>query len=267
MARAQRRPARTSESTDIPDERADELYGLPLEEFVPARNRLAKELEQDGSREAAQQVKRLEKPTLTAWAVNQVARTQPKDAQELFAAGEELRAAHERALEGPRGRERLTRASARERAAVEKLVSAAGGLLTGRGKGLSDDILDRVSQTLHATAADEATRALAADGRLSHEEEAVGLGSSTAFASGSATSPKAPDAAARRREQRIRKALREAEERRKGLQRDLTAARRARAEAGRVLARAKREEEATARRLASKEHQLDSLKDDLRAIE
>ena len=47
------------------DDRIDELYQLPLEEFTPARNALAKELG-DGD------IKKLEKPNVAAWAVNQL---------------------------------------------------------------------------------------------------------------------------------------------------------------------------------------------------
>src|SRR5688500_10521615 len=78
-----------------PEEEVDALYGLPLEEFTKARNELAAELRSRGEREAADWVGALAKPTAAAWAVNQVMRTQRKDARALLAAGERLRKAHE----------------------------------------------------------------------------------------------------------------------------------------------------------------------------
>jgi hypothetical protein len=51
----------------------DRLYGLPLEEFTAARNELASRLRGEGRRDEAEEVKRLAKPTLVAWTVNQLA--------------------------------------------------------------------------------------------------------------------------------------------------------------------------------------------------
>ncbi|MEA2287422.1 MAG: hypothetical protein QOJ21_3465, partial [Solirubrobacteraceae bacterium] len=57
---------------------SDELYGLPLDAFVPERDALAKELRSDGRREEAAEVKALRKPSVAAWGVNQAVRSQPK---------------------------------------------------------------------------------------------------------------------------------------------------------------------------------------------
>ena len=47
---------------------ADGLYGLPQDEFTPARDARAKELKADKDLAAA--VKKLKKPSVAAWAVN-----------------------------------------------------------------------------------------------------------------------------------------------------------------------------------------------------
>src|SRR4051794_20255768 len=77
-----------------------DLYGLPLEEFTAARNALAKQLGRQGDKAAAEEVKRLAKPSRTAWALNQLARRHPDDVEQLLAAGERLREAQQRALAG-----------------------------------------------------------------------------------------------------------------------------------------------------------------------
>ena len=155
---------------------ADDLYGLPLERFVPERTALARELRSAGQREEATEVAALRKPSVAAWAVNQLVRTQRKGVDELFEAGDALRAAHDQVLAGRGDAESLRRAVARERAAVEALAKIAGGLLTSDGHELSATIIERVSDTLHAAALDEDARASVREGRLERELRHVGLG-------------------------------------------------------------------------------------------
>src|SRR5438034_1483998 len=124
---------------------AEALYGLPLEEFVPARDALARELRGAGRRDEAAAVAALRKPSVAAWAANQAVRSQPKAARELWAAGDALLAAHEAAVAGRSGGGAALRdAAARHRAAVRELLAAASGLLDGRGRGLSATMLQRV---------------------------------------------------------------------------------------------------------------------------
>ena len=47
-----------------------ELFTLPPEEFVAARDRLAAELKEAGKADEAAEVKRLRRPSVVAWAVN-----------------------------------------------------------------------------------------------------------------------------------------------------------------------------------------------------
>src|SRR2546430_7081126 len=85
----------------------DRLYGLPLEEFTPARDAAAKELRAAGERDAAAEVKRLRKPSRLAWALNQVRRHDPEPVDELIAAGERLQEAQRQLVEaGERPRAR-----------------------------------------------------------------------------------------------------------------------------------------------------------------
>ena len=67
-------------------QKADELYGLPLERFVPERQALARELRTGGRREQAAEVASLRKPSVAAWAVNQLVRTQRKAVAEIVPA-------------------------------------------------------------------------------------------------------------------------------------------------------------------------------------
>ena len=54
------------------DDELDALFKLPLAEFTGARNTLAAQLKQGGRRDEADFVKALAKPSISAWAVNQL---------------------------------------------------------------------------------------------------------------------------------------------------------------------------------------------------
>src|SRR5947207_15901983 len=71
------------------DREIDKLYGLSPEEFTAARDGLAKELKAAGDQSGATSVKALRRPTVAAWAVNQVVRREPKGADGLLEAGDE----------------------------------------------------------------------------------------------------------------------------------------------------------------------------------
>lgn len=153
-----------------------DLYGLPLDEFVPARAALEKRLRKDGDRERAAAVKKLSKPSVAAWAVNQASRSQPKDRRELIAASAALRDAQEALLAGKASVADLEGATARQRRAIDALVDAASGLLTGDGKALGDATLARVRETLAAVAADAELAELVEAGTLDRERRSAGLG-------------------------------------------------------------------------------------------
>jgi hypothetical protein len=172
----------------------DDLYGLPLDRFVPERNALAKALRTAGDSEQAAEVAALRKPSVAAWAVNQLLRTQRRPMSELFEAGDGLRDAHQQVLTG-RGHGRTLRdAVERERTAVDALTGAARGLLTSEGHELSPTVIDRVTDTLHAAALDEDAREQVREGRLERELRHVGLGGL-----GSPEAPAQPPAPLRRR--------------------------------------------------------------------
>ncbi len=113
---------------------------------------------------------------MAAWAVNQLVRTQRKGVDELFEAGDALRAAHDQVLAGRADAGSLRTAVARQRAAVDGLTKAARGLLTTEGHELSPTIIERVSDTLSAAALDDEARTQVRDGRLERELRHVGLG-------------------------------------------------------------------------------------------
>jgi hypothetical protein len=160
------------EPGDIESE-IDRLYGLPLDEFVKARDELARSLRGAGRRSDAATIKELRKPTVGAWALNQAVRTRRGDVDELLDAGEALRVAQERLLAGG-DRAELRDATEREREVVSRLAGAAA--VIGGEAGRSAALEPRLQATLHAAALDESVRKELAAGRLIREREPVALG-------------------------------------------------------------------------------------------
>jgi hypothetical protein len=151
----------------------DRLYGLPLDEFVKARDELARALRRADRRPDADRVKGLRKPTVGAWALNQAVRTRRDDLRELLDAGDALRAAQERLLAGG-DRAELRQAGERERKLVSRLAEAAVAI--GGEAGRSGGLEPRLRATLHAAALDERARTELAAGRFVREREPVALG-------------------------------------------------------------------------------------------
>jgi hypothetical protein len=162
---------------------ADDLYGLPLGEFTAARDALAKRLRGEKRREDADFVKGLKRPSVAAGAINLAVREHGAD--DLLAAGEELRAAHGALLEGSGDAAAVRDATAREREAVRDLTRLA------LGDDASAATEEKVRATLHAASVDDDVRELLEAGRLEREAEAgVDAMALMASASGPSARPK-----------------------------------------------------------------------------
>jgi hypothetical protein len=170
----------------------DDLYGLPLDQFVAQRGALAKSLRADGKRDEAKTVSALRKPSVAAWAVNQLVRTQAKAFDGLLATGDDLVEAQAGVLAGDRDPSELREAVASQRVAVEQLLEAAGGLLSSEGHELSPAVLDRVADTLRAAALDPEAREQVQRARLERELRHVGLGAGGLVAAPAGPSAKSP---------------------------------------------------------------------------
>lgn len=172
----------------------DGLYGLPLEQFIPARDDLAKRLRSAQNRDGAEHVKGLRKPSVAAWALNQLRWQDPATVEELIAAGERLRKAQERLLAaGERGA--LREAATSERELVERLAQAGERLLADAGHPLSAATQTRLWATLRSVAGDQEARELLAAGRLVRDHEVSDLGLGLGAGPPKVPSRKAPPAA------------------------------------------------------------------------
>jgi hypothetical protein len=154
---------------------ADRLYALPLEEFTAARDALAARLRSAGEADEARRVKGLRKPTVPAWTVDQLAHRQPHRVEALLDAGDRLRAAQQRLIEGGPASD-VWEATLAEREIVGGLLNEAERILQGAGLAPSRGTLDRVADTLYAAAADQPSRPRLRAGTLEKEMRRAGFG-------------------------------------------------------------------------------------------
>ncbi len=153
----------------------DRLYALPLEAFTKERDELAKCLRKDGDRDGAAAVKALKKPSLAAWAVNQVRRDRPDDVRRLLEVTEELHRVY-KGLSAAGARERLGEAADMQRDLIRSLVRCGEQLLEAGGHSASEQTLGKIADTLRAATLDEELREQVAAGRVVKEQRAAGLG-------------------------------------------------------------------------------------------
>jgi hypothetical protein len=150
---------------------ADELYALAPADFISARDERARQVRAAGQRDEAAAIKKLARPTASAWLVNQLARTAAEQMTRLYELGEELQEA-QRALAG----DRLRELSVQRRQVVTDLVAAASNLAGQTDQSASDAVLGEVRATLEAALADADARAAVRSGRLTKALAYAGLG-------------------------------------------------------------------------------------------
>jgi hypothetical protein len=161
------------------DEALDELYAASLDDFVDTRKRLAKALKDEGHSDDAAALAATRKPTVAAWAVNELARSRRKDVDSLLDAGHRLRRAQAALLRGE-GASEFAAARKAQQSAVAKLGRVAQGALA---KNASRAVLDQVTGTLEAASVSDEGRDLLARGRFEKPfTETAGFDALTAFA-------------------------------------------------------------------------------------
>ena len=147
---------------------ADELYGLAPGDFTPARDAKAKELK--GS-ELSGQVKKLKKPSVAGWVVNQLVRHETEQVEQVLAMGEALRAAQA----GLKGEE--LRALTRQRRQLTAAVTTrARSVAAGLGVKVTPAVADQVEATLTAAMVDEDCARAVRSGLLVTALASTGLG-------------------------------------------------------------------------------------------
>jgi hypothetical protein len=122
----------------------DQLYKLPVTDFTKARNALAKDL----AGEARAKVRALGKPSVPAWAVNQLYWQDRAAYESLVKAAEQLRTAHRAVISGRKAD--LRKPTEAHRAAVQKGLQKVRAILQQSSLSESSATLNAVTRTLEA---------------------------------------------------------------------------------------------------------------------
>ena len=162
----------------------DRLYQVPLTEFTAERNALARRAGAD-----AGAIRGLQKPSIPAWAVNQLYWRDRKIYDELIERASDLRATHDAALRGKRTD--LRGAGKDHEAAVDAALKATLGLLASSGHPVTDATRQAIATTLRALPGQDAP------GRLSRQLQPRGFESLAALGSGGRVHPAPRPAPAR----------------------------------------------------------------------
>ncbi|MEO6512217.1 MAG: hypothetical protein ABIO16_14560 [Nocardioides sp.] len=153
---------------------ADELYGLPMADFTPARDAKVKELK---GTDLAAPVKALKKPTAAAWVVNMLVRHETEQVDQILAVGAALRDAAE-SLDGKELRE-LTR---QRRQLTSAVTTRARGVASSLGVKVTQAVADQIEGSLTAAMLDPDCAKALRSGLLVAPLSATGVGESAAGA-------------------------------------------------------------------------------------
>jgi hypothetical protein len=143
----------------------DRLFAVQPEEFVSARDAIATHLKASGKGVDAARVKALKRPSVPAWAVNQLRFEAPRILAALLASGDRLRS---RSSDMPR-------AMQARREAVATARTKAAEILVAGGHPSTPQTMQRVSSTLEALATYGNAPDRAVAGRLTEELPAPGF--------------------------------------------------------------------------------------------
>jgi len=156
---------------DALDEIAEELYGVPPEEFVAARTAARDRAKAAGDKELATAAAALPKPTTAAWVCNLLVRRRPEEVAQLRELGEMLRQAQVN-LSG----DQLRQLGQQRNQVVAALARQARGLAHAEGHDVSSAVADQVESTLRAAVVDPDAGEALAGGRLTTALSYSGLG-------------------------------------------------------------------------------------------
>lgn len=240
----------------------DALFQLPPGEFTAARNGLAAQLKKAGKPEEAEQVKALPRPSISAWAVNQLYWKHRKPFDRLLAAGDRFRTAQAAQLAGKAADLRAPLEERRE--ALSELTKLAVAVLRQAGHNPTPEVTRRITTTLEALATYGDSAGAPPAGRLTDDIDPPGFEALAALVPQVGRGKRASNEPTRvipfqqkTREPRKKKGSPEEEEKRREEARkaEIAAAKAAVAEAERALREARRtaeQAEATLKRAAAR---------------
>jgi hypothetical protein len=156
------------------DDIARELYAVNPDEFTAARDERAAQAKSAGDTELARQLRKLRRPTTSAWLVNLLCHERSDELNDLLELAERFR---EEGLTGQRMRE----LSEQRRRLVRRLLGEVERLAADAGVAASAEVIRQVEATLGAAVADAQAAELVRGGRLDKPLSYVGFGPSVSL--------------------------------------------------------------------------------------
>jgi len=160
----------------------DALFTLSLTEFTGARNALAARLKKSGRGDEAARVKALAKPSVSAWAVNQLYWNHRELFDQLIASGERFQKAQTSRLSGKAAD--MREALEARRKSITDLSDLATELLRDAAQNPSLDTIRRITTTLEGVSAYAQRSDGPRPGRLTHDVDPPGFESLASFVPG-----------------------------------------------------------------------------------
>lgn len=137
------------------------VYAVSPEHFMATRSALVTQAKASGNAAVAKDISRLRRPSVAAWAINNLVRTRPDVVANLIGIGVRMRSA-QAALDGPA----LTALRAPRNAAMSDFTTAALVQAAAQGRFLVATVQDQIEATAVASLADEVAADAVASGAL-----------------------------------------------------------------------------------------------------
>jgi hypothetical protein len=153
------------------DEAVDRLYALPPDQFIASRDAASTAVKAAGEAKLAAEIKRLRKPTVSAWAVNLLSRRAGDTLRALIELGPRLAKAQRLGR-----RDELRSLGEARHGYVTALIAAAGAALAEHGQTISSAIALDVESTLAGALAEPDVAEAVLAGRLDRPVHYAGLG-------------------------------------------------------------------------------------------
>jgi hypothetical protein len=151
-----------------------QLFIAPLASFVAERKRIAVALKAAGRAQEAKEVLKIPRPSVSAWAVNQLARQEPELIRGFADVTRRLRDAQLGPAAG--GAAGGAEVMVEHREALKRLRARAEEILAAAGQAARPAILERVVRNLRVGVAGDETRRTIEEGRLVHDLDEPGFG-------------------------------------------------------------------------------------------
>jgi hypothetical protein len=168
-----------SEKSGNLEDDVDALFKLPLAEFTGARNDLAARLKREGRADDSNLVKKLPKPSISAWAVNQLHWNHREAFEQLLATSQRFRQSQTSHTATRMADLRGSLDARRE--ALSQLSDLATVLLSEAGHNPTPDTIHRITTTLEALSAHATLSDGPTPGRLTQDVDPPSFASLASF--------------------------------------------------------------------------------------